>query len=145
MNLFAYFVLFVVVIAFILVLPLLSGTFTYKLQKPGAKTSSRNSDSSSLSKRQRFREKMRFSKEQTPLKIQLSHEAHSSSRGNESESDSKVGLKKRTIRKFDSDPNTFDYDIAELMEEDEREEQRERALQFQKFAGKEQETHESLV
>ncbi|SCU88677.1 LADA_0E11496g1_1 [Lachancea dasiensis] len=146
MNLYAYFVVLFVVFAFILVLPLLSGTFSYKLHKPTSHNSHTSQESaSSISRRQKLREKLNITKEQNPLRIHLDAAASSSIPSRKYGIDSKTGPKRRTIAKFDNDPNTYDYDLAELIGEDEREEQRERELQFRQFAGKQQEVHESLV
>ena len=133
-----------VVITFILVLPLVSGAFAYKVRKPVARPA-RSSDQANLTKRQKLKEKLDFSKDQSPVSIRLSTDAHTSSRKKDFEIDSKTGLKKRTIGKYSNDPNEFDYDLAELIEEDQQEEQREQELRYKQFSGREQQESEALV
>ncbi|SCV00821.1 LAME_0G12200g1_1 [Lachancea meyersii CBS 8951] len=141
MDLYAYLVVLIVALGFVVVLPLLSGTFSYKVHTPRGK--GRGGPVSVTSKKQTLREKLSISKNQAPIKIQLSHNGHSSSRTSDAGSETRATLLKK--RTFDNDPNTFDYDLTELIEEDERKERREQEIRFQRLAGREQEVSESIV
>ncbi|KAL6948759.1 hypothetical protein ACO0QE_001232 [Hanseniaspora vineae] len=46
--------------------------------------------------------------------------------------DGKTGLKKRVVGDFNQDPNQFDYDVDELIREDEDEEQRQENLKYRR-------------
>lgn len=46
--------------------------------------------------------------------------------------DGKTGLKKRVVGDFNQDPNLFDYDVDELIREDEEEEQRQENLKYRR-------------
>ena len=46
--------------------------------------------------------------------------------------DGKTGLKKRVVGDFNQDPNQFDYDVDELIREDEEEEQRQENLKYRR-------------
>ncbi|CAR25072.1 Exp1p [Lachancea thermotolerans CBS 6340] len=143
MDFYAFLVLFVIIVAFVLLLPLLSGTFAYKFRKPAARAG--KTDHEHLSRTQKLKEKLEFSKDENPIKFQLRDNASTSSRNKPFEVDSKTGLKKRTIGKYSADPNEFDYDLTELIEEDVLEEKKENELRYQQFAGREQEESEALV
>ncbi|KAL6944505.1 hypothetical protein ACO0RG_001242 [Hanseniaspora osmophila] len=49
--------------------------------------------------------------------------------------DGKTGLKKRVVGDFNQDPNQFDYDVDELIREDEEEEQRQENLKYRRNKG----------
>ncbi|CEP61373.1 Exp1p LALA0_S03e01420g [Lachancea lanzarotensis] len=131
MDLYAYLVVLFVVLGFILVLPLVSGTFSYKLATPGGKKGFGKESSSSKSSR---------SKNGARFKIELNHTGPNTASGSRTST-----LRKRQGFTIDNDPNTFDYDLTELIEEDQREEQREQELRYQRLAGREQENNELLV
>ncbi|SCU89711.1 LAFA_0E20252g1_1 [Lachancea sp. 'fantastica'] len=129
MDLYAYLVVLVVVLVFVLVLPLVSGTFSYKLASSGVKKGFGKTSSSSSK-----------SKTGARFKIQLNHDGPNSVAESRSST-----LRKRQGFAIDNDPNTFDYDLTELIEEDQRQEQREQELRFQRLAGHEQQNSELLV
>ncbi|AMD20505.1 HDL239Wp [Eremothecium sinecaudum] len=59
--------------------------------------------------------------------------------------DGKTGLKRRNIRKVDSNISSYDYDIEELIAEDEKMEQEENDRRYEQFKGKENERVEDLA
>ncbi|SCW01932.1 LAFE_0E10440g1_1 [Lachancea fermentati] len=144
MDFYVYIVLFLVVIVFITLLPMISGVATYKIEKPKP-ASRKGHDSTGLSKREKLKEKVNFTKDQNPFKFRLNTTASAFSAGKEFEVDSKTGLKRRIIGTFSNDPNEFDYDVEELIEEDVAETRKEEEARYQKFAGREQEENEALV
>lgn len=97
MDLYFYFAIFIFVILFVLLLPVLSGIGGFKIGQRNS--SNHNSD---------HRLKFKLSKEQGT--------GRSSSR--EYEIDSKTGLKKRVIGNYNEDPNTYDYDLDEIINAD---------------------------
>lgn len=143
MELFAYFILIIIIVLFIVVLPLLSGVGSFKIDK-------------SIAKRQE-----RSKRDPNVLKFKLKEQKDKSNSDNDSigissstfkktgkfEIDSKTGLKKRVIGKYvqDDDPNTFDFDVDELINEDEEEEKRELQQRRSKFQGREYEANEDFV
>lgn len=123
-------------------LPIISGIGTFKVDK-----SSKGGNYSSFNKKS---EKQRGS-----LKFELSKDSKdeessglSSSANNKAgrfDIDSKTGLKKRLIGKYDEDPNKYDYDIDELINEDQLEAELEQAQRLERFDGSKEKAYEELV
>ncbi|CCD23376.1 Exp1p NDAI_0B03420 [Naumovozyma dairenensis CBS 421] len=154
MDIFAYFVLFCVVILFIIILPLLSNVGNFKIGRPSSRPSDQDVPTSN---RQRLKNaindpnllKFKLKKEpEDNYDDNTSGKSSANTRDGKFEIDNKTGLKKRIIgRKVvdASNPNEFDYDLEELINEDRIEEERAEAKRMSKFKGKEQETYEELV
>lgn len=146
MNLFAFFLLFLVAMIFVAALPLISGIATYKYEKTSAKGLAKNkrNEDSNQSKREKLKERINITKDSNPMKLHLKEDGSSSST-DKFEIDGKTGLKRRVIGKYSNDPNDFDYDVDELIAEEEIENQREEDQRYERFAGKESEAREELV
>lgn len=99
MGLYFFSLLFIFVFAFALLLPALSGIGGFEIGKKNSKTSNDH------------RLKFKLSKEKSLGK----------STSREYEVDSKTGLKKRVIGNYSEDPNTYDYDLDELITADDDE------------------------
>ena len=142
MDPYIFMIAFLLVIAFVVMLPIISGIGTFKLDK-----SSKGGNYSSFNKKS---EKQRGS-----LKFELSKDSKdeessglSSSANNKAgrfDIDSKTGLKKRLIGKYDEDPNKYDYDIDELINEDQLEAELEQAQRLERFDGSKEKAYEELV
>lgn len=86
-----------------------------------------------------LKEKMNYSKDDIPLKLQLT-----------TENEDVHNLRRRTTAKKVepsevNDPNAYDYDIDELIQEDEQDQQREDKKEFQKRSAKSQQDLEELA
>lgn len=142
MDPYIFMIAFILVIAFVVMLPIISGIGTFKVDK-----SSKGGNYSSFNKKS---EKQRGS-----LKFELSKDSKdeessglSSSANNKAgrfDIDSKTGLKKRLIGKYDEDPNKYDYDIDELINEDQLEAELEQAQRLERFDGSKEKAYEELV
>lgn len=147
MDFYAYFVLLFVVILFILLLPIFSGIGSFKLDN------SRGSKNTKLNGAKRDVLKFRLKKEKESSSAgDISTGVSSSSisiskKTGKFEIDSKTGLKKRVIGNYanDEDPNTFDFDVDELINEEEEEERRKLLKRRSQFKGREYEAAESFV
>lgn len=153
MNLTAFFVIILIVILFIVCLPLLSGVGNFRLNKNSGVLKSQQDDIKS--KRQRLNNALRKA---DVLKFELNDNSGSDNKSSnvgdtfaskgKFEIDSKTGLKRRIIGRYqkdNNDPNEFDFDLNELIEEDKEQERKEMEVKSNKFKGKEQETYEGLV
>lgn len=121
MDFYVYFVLLFVVILFILLLPLLSGIGSFKLDNfRSNKNIRQNGGRRDILKFKLKEEKESSNADETLVGVSSSAIITSKKTG-KFEIDSKTGLKKRVIGKYtnDADPNTFDFDIDELINEDE--------------------------
>ncbi|GAV51541.1 hypothetical protein ZYGR_0AF00120 [Zygosaccharomyces rouxii] len=99
MDLYFFLLLLIFVIAFALLLPILSGIGGFEIGKKHSKASNDH------------RLKFKLSKEKDVGK----------STSREYEIDSKTGLKKRVIGNYSEDPNSYDYDLDELITADDDE------------------------
>ncbi|CAM9017623.1 unnamed protein product [Wickerhamomyces anomalus] len=118
MDLFVFLIVFAVVIFFIAFLPLLSGVASYKLQATTqleAKSSSRDSKFSKL------KHIPNVSKSDIPFKF-----APKINNG-----DSKIRNRKAKNADIDLNPSHYDYDLDELIEEENREDAEEKQREFQ--------------
>ncbi|CCC67467.1 hypothetical protein NCAS_0A09090 [Naumovozyma castellii] len=138
MELVAYFIVLFVVILFLVILPILGNVGNFKIGKPSS------GKEKVKSKRQRLKNAIN---DPNLLKFKLKDEdTKGASSANKFQLDSKTGLKRRVLGNSDNqDPNAFDYDIDELINEDRLEEEAEEAKRVGKFKGKERETYEALV
>ncbi|CAI4037786.1 hypothetical protein SMKI_04G1190 [Saccharomyces mikatae IFO 1815] len=149
MHLYGYFVLLIIVLVFIALLPLFSGIGTFKLAKPSS-SASKPSTTGKYGKREYIKKKLNHT---NVLKFDLKDRddslgddrAHASSASRKFEIDSKTGLKRRVIGQYNKDPNDFDFDINDLINEDELEERREEEEKLKKYDGKKNEAYEGFV
>ncbi|CAI4057431.1 hypothetical protein SKDZ_04G1220 [Saccharomyces kudriavzevii ZP591] len=149
MHLYGYIVLLIVVIVFIALLPLFSGIGTFKFTNPSSSAPAQPK-TGNLGKRRYLKNKLNHT---NVLKFDLKDGEGTS--GNDStgvssaskkfEIDSKTGLKRRVIGQYNRDPNDFDFDIDELINEDELDEQREEEKKLKKYSGKKNEAYEGFV
>ena len=149
MNLYGYFLLLIIVIAFIALLPLFSGIGTFKLTKPKSSATAQSA-TGKLGKREYLKKKLdhtnvlKFDLKDT--EESLGHDsASASSASRKFEIDSKTGLKRRVIGQYNKDPNDFDFDIDDLNNEDELDERREEEKKLKKYNGKKNEAYEGFV
>ncbi|KAL3228929.1 hypothetical protein RNJ44_02016 [Nakaseomyces bracarensis] len=139
MDFFAFLVVIFLVIMFIMILPLLSGVGSFGLQK------SKNDKKETSSRREKLKQQLdkanvlKFS-----LKKEDDDETHSV-RPSHFDIDSKTGLKKRVIGKYDHDPNSFDFDISDLIEEDQRQQESELKKRTKNLAGKNSKDYQEFV
>lgn len=144
MDFFKFLIVLVIVVLFILVLPWLSGIGSYSIQK-AAVSNKKTPDS----RREKLKNKLDKS---VALNFSLKDKndesdgksSHVSKRG-EFDIDSKTGLKRRVLSRYDKDPNNFDFDIDELIDEDRKEEAKEEQQRIKKFGGKSSEAYEGFV
>lgn len=149
MHLYGYFVLLIVVVLFIALLPLFSGIGKFKLTKPSSSAKAQ-SPTGKLGKREYLKSKLNHA---NVLKFDLKGEKDGSdddSTGVSSdirkfEIDSKTGLKRRVIGQYNQDPNDFDFDINDLIVEDERDEKREEEKKLKKYNGEKNQAYEGFV
>ena len=144
MDFYAYFVLLFVVILFILLLPIFSGIGSFKLDNSrSSKNTKLNGD---VLKFRLKKEKESSSADDISTGVSSSSISTSKKTG-KFEIDSKTGLKKRVIGNYanDEDPNTFDFDVDELINEEEEEERRKLLKRRSQFKGREYEAAESFV
>lgn len=134
MNFYTFLIAFVLVVIFAILLPIVSGIGTFKVEKQ-----QRGSTNAHL-------------KDKRGVKFELSSKTESfgtASSTNRKERnfdiDSRTGLKKRVIGKYDEDPNTYDYDVNEFINEDAEEEKRAQVERLQKFDGSKEKAYEELV
>ncbi|CAI4059374.1 hypothetical protein SUVZ_04G1230 [Saccharomyces uvarum] len=149
MHLYGYFVLLIAVVLFIALLPLFSGIGKFKLAKPSSSAEAQ-SPTGKLGKREYLRSKLNHA---NVLKFDLKGGKDGSdddSTGVSSdlrkfEIDSKTGLKRRVIGQYNQDPNDFDFDINDLIVEDELDEKREEEKKLKKYNGKKNQAYEGFV
>ncbi|AQZ14369.1 YDL121C [Zygosaccharomyces parabailii] len=104
----SYLVVFTLVILFAVLLPTLSGIGSFKIDKNARKATSKKPHSL-----------------QFKLKADGDSKGVSSnSRRPEYEIDSRTGLKRRIVGKCDEDPNSYDYDVDDLINEDKQQEEK---------------------
>lgn len=118
-----------------MILPLLSGVGSFGLQK------SHKNKKEAFSKREKLKQQL---DKANVLKFSLKKE-DTEDTPDQFAIDSRTGLKKKIIGRYDHDPNSFDYDINELLEEDERERQTEVRQRTKKLAGKNHKGHQEFV
>lgn len=135
MDLFAFLIVIFFVILFIVILPLLSGVGSFGVQK------SRNVNKESSSKREKLKRQL---DKANVLKFSLKKEEDEQD-NSAFVIDPKTGLKKRVIGKYDHDPNNFDFDISDLIEEDERAHETEVRLRTKKLVGKNSKDYQEFV
>lgn len=138
MDPFVYLILFVLVIIFVVLLPLLGGIGSYSVKKNEAR--GLNKGRSGTDKK-----RLKLEKEDIPLKFKVGLEKDGKKEGKRFEIDGKTGLKRRVIGKYSNNENEFDYDVDELIAEDLKEQQEEESARYEQFLGKENETQELLV
>lgn len=142
MELYAYIVLFILVILFVGILPLLSGLASYKYEfRSNIRFNSKNNEVKS--KTRKFKEIMSFTKEDTPIKFKLKSMGYNNS--NKFNREGKTGLKRRVIGKFNDKLTDFDYDVDGLIKEELDQELEEERLKYLQFKGREQTINEELV
>lgn len=142
MDFYAYFVLLFVVMLFVIVLPLLSGVGSFKVDK------SNSNDGKQHSRNEMLKFKLKDKKKQNKDDdVSIGVSSSTLKKTGKFEIDSKTGLKKRVIGDYvkNEDPNTFDFDVDDLINEDEEEEQREQLKRRNQFKGREYEASESFV
>lgn len=147
MDFYAYFVLLFVVILFIVVLPSLSGVGTFKLDNSrNVKNAKQNGSRSDVLKFKLKKEEESSNADEISNGVSSSTISTSKKTG-KFEIDSKTGLKKRVIgnNAKNGDPNIFDFDVDELINEDAEEEKRELTKRYSMFKGREYEAAESFV
>ncbi|CCK68211.1 Exp1p KNAG_0A05460 [Huiozyma naganishii CBS 8797] len=134
MNPYAFLIVLVIVILFITVLPMLSGIGKFGLGDQKINTSK---------KAMKFN--LRESKEEGDKSSIAS--SRSFNIKDTYEADAKHGLKKRGVSKYtgNDDPNQFDFDVDDLINEDRKEEEAAIYKRRQECNGKERETYESFV
>ncbi|SCU90739.1 LAMI_0E03422g1_1 [Lachancea mirantina] len=141
MDPFAFFVVFVIVVIVVLFLPLLSGIGSYRYKKPQFTGKNFQNREKARSAREKVKDSLKLSREQNPVKFQLKDELGPA----RFEMDSKTGLKRRNVGVYSKDPNDYDYDVDQLIQDEIQEEKREERARYAKFEGKEQEENEALV
>lgn len=121
MEAYKFLVVIFLVVIFIVVLPLVSGIGNFGVTK------SQRSDSKNThvdSKREKIKQKLEAA---NILKFQLKAQSQSKSEDGDHEGfsgnsrfsvDPKTNLKRRIIGKYSKDPNDFDYELDDLIEED---------------------------
>lgn len=142
MDFYAYFVLLFVVILFVIVLPLLSGVGSFRVDN------SKLNNGKQQSRNDRLKFKLKEEKKQNKDDdASIGVSSSTLKKTGKFEIDSKTGLKKRVIGEYvqNEDPNTFDFDVDELINEDEEEELREQLKRRNQFKGREYEASESFV
>lgn len=143
MNPFVYLIVFLLVVAFVVLLPLIGGIGSYSVDK---KTTRRSGDAKDSEKARSLAKYAKLKKEDAPVKFKVSSSQEGEGFGTRKfEIDGKTGLKKRVIGKYNEDEAEFDYDVDELIAEDLREQQQEEAARYAQYLGKENETQENLV
>lgn len=136
MEIYVYVIVFAVVLLFVVLLPLVSGVGSFSIDKPVKRTVG---PAKGPGAKEPFKFKLSKKDEQP-------QGAFSSARKTgKFEVDPRTGLKRRVIGKFDEDPNNFDYDLDELVNEDRVEEERAQASRLQKFEGSTEKAYEELV
>lgn len=133
-----YVIVLAAVLLFAMLLPMVSGIGSFGVDKPVAKG----------------RAPVKGSKAKAPFKFKLSKEVEGSDgttgfssarKTGKLEVDPRTGLKRRVIGKFDEDPNNYDYDLDELVNEDRVEEERAQVKRLEKFEGSTEKAYEELV
>lgn len=138
MDLYIFLVVFALVLLFVVLLPTVSGIGSFSVNKSGRKVASTASND----------------KGKKPFKFQLKKEVDvdsgetgfsSAHKTGKLEVDPRTGLKRRIIGKYDEDPNNYDYDLDELVNEDRVEEEKAQVRRLQKFEGSTEKAYEELV
>ncbi|CAL9731411.1 ER export of PMA1 protein 1 [Monosporozyma unispora] len=143
MDFYAYFILLFVVILFVVILPLLSGIGSFKVNKSTSNKGREQARSERLKFKLNKEKKLRDDATDNSIGVSSS----TLKKTGKFEIDSKTGLKKRVIGTYieNEDPNTFDFDVDDLINEDEEEEKREQLKRRNKFKGREYAASESFV
>ncbi|EDO16748.1 hypothetical protein Kpol_1003p54 [Vanderwaltozyma polyspora DSM 70294] len=131
MNFSSFVILLLIVLVFSLAMPLLSNIGTFKVTK---------NDNKKITNKDNKSRNLKFN-----LKDQTKATAFSSNRAGKLETDQKTGLKRRVIAKYDSDPNSFDFDVDELINEDLKEELEQEQKRLEQFNSKSNEEIDELV
>ncbi|CCH59435.1 hypothetical protein TBLA_0B06090 [Henningerozyma blattae CBS 6284] len=143
MNFLAFFVIISIAILFIIILPLVSGVGNLTISR-----TPKNVLSNDKNKRP-VKFKIKTSKEESEESTE-SGTSGSYSSSTKFKVDSKTGLKNRVLGEFDkngiNDPNVYDFDIDDLINEDKEEEEQLMKRNLNKYKGKEEhEINEHLV
>ncbi|CAB4257058.1 similar to Saccharomyces cerevisiae YDL121C Putative protein of unknown function [Maudiozyma barnettii] len=128
MELYGYLIVLLIIVAFIALLPLISGVGGFN--KGDGTTEGKNKATINFK-----------------LKEDQDNKGKSSTFANSHKFavDNKTGLKRRVIGKYDNDPNSFDYDLNELIDEDANEERKIQEDRYASFKGKEEELYDELA
>lgn len=130
MELYGYLIVLLVIIAFIVLLPLLSGVGNFN----------RNMNVSEGKHNPMINFKLKEGADLTKGTSSTFAKTH-----NKFDVDDKTGLKRRVIGKYDDDPNSFDYDINELIDEDANEQRKEQEERYAQYKGREEEAYDDLA
>ena len=141
MDLYIYLAIIFVVISFVILLPILSGIGTFQLNNPKLLSKEKNIVRSNESF---LKFKLKENKDSTPQANVDSASSAFKKNGN-FEIDSRTGIKRRTIGKYNNDPNSFDYEIEDLINEDIVEEENEQKIRLREFDGNREKAYEEFV
>ena len=130
MELYGYIIVLIVIIAFIVLLPLISGVGNFN----------RNKNVSEGKRNAVINFKLKEGADSSKGSSSTFAKTH-----NKFDIDDKTGLKRRIIGKYDDDPNSFDYDINELIDEDANEEKKEQEERYAQYKGREEEAYDDLA
>lgn len=134
MGVYGYLIVLLAIVAFLVILPLVSGVGTFKLSSIGKKDNKKSKNDKLVNFKLNEKQGKATSGASSTFNKTLNFDL-----------DSKTGLKKRVIGKFNTDPNSFDYDIDDLIQEDHIEEQQEQAQRFNRFNGDKEKAYNEFV
>ncbi|CCE93605.1 Exp1p TDEL_0G02380 [Torulaspora delbrueckii] len=138
MDLYAFLVVFALVLLFVVLLPTVSGIGSFSVNKSGRKVTS-TSKKEKGKKPFKFELKKDADVERTETGLSTAHKT------GKLEIDPRTGLKRRVIGKYDENPNNYDYDLDELVNEDRIEEEKAQAQRLKQFQGSTEKAYEELV
>ncbi|KAH3901242.1 uncharacterized protein SCODWIG_02838 [Saccharomycodes ludwigii] len=164
MNIFVFLIVFLIILFIVLVLPTLSGLGSFHIDKNALndiknrkshRTGSLNEKSNEFGQEQEtinnksiFRSKplkFKIKQEEPPQNQEQSCNGNSNSFDNRYTANSRTGLKNRVTAKYNSDPNAFDFEVDDLINEDRDLEKIEQEKRFAQIKGKENEILEELA
>lgn len=117
MEFYSYAVVFILVILFAMLLPMMSGIGSFKVSENAQKSSSKRP----------HRLQFKLKNDDTSSGVS------SASRNKHYEVDSRTGLKRRVLDKYNDDPNSYDYDVDDLISEDELKEGKDQASSMKDY------------
>ncbi|QLL30419.1 hypothetical protein HG536_0A02360 [Torulaspora globosa] len=138
MEIYVYLIVFAVVLLFVVLLPMVSGIGSFSIDKPVKK-------SSGSTKESKMKEPFKFKLRKEDNEPENASAFSSARKTGKFQVDPKTGLKRRVIGKFDEDPNNYDYDLDDLLNEDRVEEEKAQVRRLQKFQGSTEKAYEELV
>lgn len=138
MDLYVFVLLFALVVLFVILLPAVSGVGSFSVNKSGRKAT-RAGEGNKGKKPFKFELKKEAETETTETGFSTAHKT------GKLQVDPRTGLKRRVIGKYDEDPNNFDYDLDDLVNEDNVEEEKAQAERLKQYQGSTKKAYEELV